>query len=146
MEKHWKRHRRPQGRLFGIRDYFIWRPGFGIFVQHKRKTPFLWLRIESMNRMRGTENHRDYSIEEKFAWVWMIGLKNPVGDTENNLWGPLTYFAFREHCEACISRKCGSPVTAKKIICTWSEYFTVLRWFQGWQGFLCTTSLHLFIS
>ena len=38
-----------------------------------------------MNRMRGTENHRDYSIEEKFAWVWMMGLKNPVGDTENNL-------------------------------------------------------------
>ena len=38
-----------------------------------------------MNRMRGPENHRDYSIEEKFAWVWMVGLKNPVGDPEHNL-------------------------------------------------------------
>ena len=38
-----------------------------------------------MNRMRGAENDRDYSIEERFAWVWMVGLKNPVGDPEHNL-------------------------------------------------------------
>ena len=38
-----------------------------------------------MNRMRGTENHQDYSIEQNFARGWMVGLKNPVGDTEDNL-------------------------------------------------------------
>lgn len=83
-----------------------------------------------MNRMRGTDNHRDYSIEEKFAWVWMVGLKSPVGDPEHNLQGPLTSFPFLKK----------NYLYMKRIIYSFTLVPRVTR------GFLCTASLHLFIS